>query len=119
MKTIVAVYTGRGLAEPLKKVFDEELPKCRLVNIIDDSLINDVVQAGEVTPEVKKRLFQYFQNGVDMEADVILNTCSSVGEAADIARQFIDVPIVKIDESMAKEAVQNYANIGVLATLPS
>jgi Asp/Glu/hydantoin racemase len=121
MKKVVAVYTGQGLAEPLKKVFNEIIadPNVRLVNIIDDSLISEVVQAGEVTPAVKRRLFQYFQNAVDMEADVILNTCSSVGEVADLARQFINVPIVKIDEMMAKEAVDNYQTIGVLATLPS
>ncbi|GGG00122.1 aspartate/glutamate racemase family protein [Paenibacillus abyssi] len=119
MKTVVAVYTGQGLAEPLKKVFDEKIPGCRLVNIIDDSLISDVVKAGEVTTAVKRRLFQYYQNAVDMNASVILNTCSSVGEVADLARDFIDIPIVKIDELMAKEAVDNYTSIGVIATLPS
>ncbi|WEG11739.1 aspartate/glutamate racemase family protein [Pullulanibacillus sp. KACC 23026] len=117
MKTVVAVYTGQGLAELVKQAFDEALPDCRLINIIDDSLINDVVKAGEVTSPVKKRLFQYYQNGADMNADLILNTCSSVGEVADLARQFIDKPIVKIDESMAKEAVTQYKKIGVLATL--
>lgn len=119
METIVAVYTGQGLDQPLKKIFDEELPECRLINIIDDSLINDVVNAGEVTPAVKKRLLQYFQHGVDMDASVILNTCSSVGEVADIAREIIDVPIVKIDEPMTHEVTENYSTIGVLATLPS
>lgn len=119
MKTVVAVYTGQGLAEPLKKVFTEQLPGVRLVNIIDDSLIADVVKAGEATPAVKRRLFQYYQHAVDMGADVILNTCSSVGEVADIARQFIQTPIVKIDELMAQEAVQHYTKIGVLATLPT
>jgi Asp/Glu/hydantoin racemase len=119
MKTVVAVYTGQGLAEPLKKVFDEKIPGVRLVNIIDDSLISDVVKAGEVTSKVKKRLFQYYQTAVDMDAAVILNTCSSVGEVADLAREFIDIPIVKIDELMATEAVENYASVGVLATLPS
>jgi hypothetical protein len=41
MKTVVAVYTGQGLADPLKAVFKELLPDVRLVNIIDDSLIGD------------------------------------------------------------------------------
>lgn len=119
MKTVVAVYTGQGLADPLKAVFKELLPDCRLVNIIDDSLIGDVVQAGHVPPGVARRLIQYFHHGEEIGADVILNTCSSVGEVADDARRLIGVPIVKIDESMAAAAAVSYDRIAVLATLPS
>ncbi|WP_240420613.1 aspartate/glutamate racemase family protein [Paenibacillus periandrae] len=119
MKTVVAVYTGQGLADPLKAVFKEVLPNVRLVNIIDDSLIGDVVKAGHVPPGVARRLVQYFHHGEEMGADVILNTCSSVGEVADDARRLIGVPIVKIDESMAAKAALSYERIGVLATLPS
>jgi len=42
-----------------------------------------------------------------------------VGEVADLARKFFDIPIVKIDESMASQAVQTAKKIGVLATLPT
>ncbi|OUS73634.1 Asp/Glu/hydantoin racemase [Paenibacillus sp. MY03] len=119
MDTVVAVYTGQGLAEPLKKQFDELLPGVRLVNIIDDSLIAEVVREGEVTPGVKRRLMQYYQHGADLGASIILNTCSSVGEVASDARPFFDIPLVKIDESMAEEAVESYRTIGVVATLPT
>jgi aspartate/glutamate racemase len=119
MKTVVAVYTGQGLADPLKAVFKEVLPDVRLVNIIDDSLIGDVVKAGHVPPAVARRLIQYFHNGEEIGADVILNTCSSVGEVADAARSLIGVPIVKIDEQMAANAAAQYDRIAVLATLPS
>lgn len=117
MKTVVAVYTGQGLADPLKAVFKELLPDCRLVNIIDDSLIGDVVRAGQVPPGVARRLVQYFHHGEELGADVILNTCSSVGEVADAARSLIGVPIVKIDDLMAAKAVAGYERIAVLATL--
>ncbi|MFC4600527.1 aspartate/glutamate racemase family protein [Cohnella hongkongensis] len=118
-KTVAAIYTGQGLAEPLKKVFGELLPDCRLVNIIDDSLIHDVVRAGGVTPQVAGRLLGYYRSAAELGADVILNTCSSVGEAADRARSFVNAPIVKIDEGMAQEAVGLYGRIGVIATLPT
>ncbi|MGG4032933.1 aspartate/glutamate racemase family protein [Paenibacillus cisolokensis] len=118
-KTVVAVYTGQGLAEPLKKVFGELLPDCRLVNIVDDSLIHDVIKAGRVTPQVASRLLSYYRNAADIGADVILNTCSSVGAVVDQARPFIPVPIVKIDELMAREAVARYSRLGVIATLPT
>jgi Asp/Glu/hydantoin racemase len=119
MRTVVAVYTGQGLADPLKAVFKELLPDCRLVNIIDDSLIADVVKAGHIPAGVEKRLTQYYVNGEEIGADVILNTCSSVGEVADKARGLLRTPIVKIDEAMAALAVEQYQSIAVLATLPS
>ncbi|OZB98242.1 aspartate/glutamate racemase family protein [Paenibacillus sp. XY044] len=118
-KTVVAVYTGQGLAEPLKAVFQELLPDCRLVNIIDDSLIGDVVKAGQVPPGVAKRLVQYYRHGEELGADVILNTCSSVGEVADDARGMIGIPIVKIDDGMAEKAVESFRRIAVVATLPT
>ncbi len=119
MKSVVAVYTGQGLADPLNAVFREVLPDVRLVNIIDDSLIGDVVQAGHIPPGVARRLVQYFHHGEELGADVILNTCSSVGEVAEEARKLIGVPIVKIDDAMAAKAAAAYDRVAVLATLPS
>jgi len=119
MKTVAAVYTGQGLSGPLQEVFREVLPGVRLVNIIDDSLIGDVVKAGQIPSTVFRRLVQYYHSGEELGADVILNTCSSVGEVADAARGMIGIPIVKIDDAMAEKAATGYKRIAVLATLPS
>ena len=119
MTTVVAIYTGHGLADPLKALFNEELPEIRLFNIADDSLIQHVIRDGKVTQSVAVRLTQYYKIAVDIGADYILNTCSSVGEVADTARKLFDTPILKIDEPMAIEAVKSYEKIAVLATLPT
>lgn len=119
MTTVVAVYTGHGLADPLQAMFSEHLPGVRLFNIADDSLIQHVIRDGSVTEATALRLIQYYKIAVDIGADYILNTCSSVGEVADAARRFMDTPILKIDEPMAREAICTYRNIGVLATLPT
>ena len=34
-KTIIAIYTGKGLADPLQAVINRTLPDWRLVSIID------------------------------------------------------------------------------------
>jgi len=80
-------------------------------------MIHDVIEAGGVTTAVSRRLVQYYQIAADMGAAVILNTCSSVGEVVDIGRSLIDVPIIRIDEPMAKEAVRRFGAIGVLGTV--
>lgn len=119
MVKVVAVYTGRGLAESIQSIFTELLPECRLVNLIDDSIIFEVIQAGKVSPGIIRRLVQYYQIAADMGADVILNTCSSVGEVVPIGKQLVEVPVVRIDEPMAEKAVRSFQKIGVLATVPT
>ncbi len=119
MKTVVAVHTALAMVEPVKQLFRENLPDVRLINIVDDSLIQDVIQAGKVPEPVRKRLLSYYQAAVDAGANVIFNTCSSVGDVAIEARDSLPVPLVKIDDAMARLAVREYSRIGVMATLPS
>lgn len=117
MKKIVAIYTGQGLAGPLQKLIEQALPSYKLVNIIDDGIIHDVIADKGVSKAVTRRLAKYYQIAAEMGANVILNTCSSIGDAVEIAQPIVDVPIIRIDEQMAKHAAQNYSRIGVIATL--
>ncbi|MFB6320088.1 aspartate/glutamate racemase family protein [Saccharicrinis sp. FJH54] len=119
MKTVVAIHTATTMVEPTKALFAEYLPDVRLINIADDSLIQDVIRANEVPTAVKKRLVSYYNAALDAGADVIFNTCSSVGDVAILARDLLPVPLVKIDDAMAEKAVRKYNKIGVLATLPT
>jgi Asp/Glu/hydantoin racemase len=117
MTTIVVVHTGPVTVQPLKDQFKEQLPDARVINIVDDSLLNDVRSAGHLTPEVTQRMYSYMSNAQAMNADYILNACSSVGEAVDLLRGMIRTPIVKVDEAMALEASRIGTRIGVLATV--
>ncbi len=119
MKTVVAIHTAMPMVEPTRELFAKHLPDVRLINIVDDSLIQDVIEAGEVPPAVEKRLINYYYSSIDAGADVIFNTCSSVGDIALKAKYLFDIPLVKIDDSMAEEAVKRSSSIGVLATLPT
>ena len=119
MKKIIAVYTGQGLAGPLQKAFKEGVQDIEYNNIMDDTLIRDVIRAGGITPAVIRRLTQYFMIAEDMGADLIVNTCSSVREIVDIAQPMIGVPIVKIDDAMGDEVVSGYNSVAVMATIPT
>lgn len=117
MKTVVVVHTGPATVQPIKQQFQLLLPDVRVINLMDDSLLNDVMAAGHLTEAVTGRIFSYMQLGQQMGADVLLNACSSVGEAASTVRAAISIPIVKIDEVMAQQAVDAGARIGVVATV--
>ena len=117
MKTVVVVHTGPATMQPIKQQFEDLLPDVRVVNLMDDSLLNDAITAGHLTEAITGRLFSYMQLGQNMGATVLLNACSSIGEAASAARAAISVPIVKIDDAMAEQAVATGARIGVVATV--
>jgi len=97
----------------------EMLPDVRVVTIVDDSLLSDVLAAGHLTKSVTRRFCQYALAAEDGGADLILSQCSSVGEAVDVARELLRTPILKIDEPMAEEAVTHGPRVVVAATLPT
>jgi Asp/Glu/hydantoin racemase len=117
MTTIVVVHTGPVTVQPIKDQFSAQMVDARVINIVDDSLLNDVRSAGHLTPEVTSRIYSYMSNAQAMGADIILNACSSVGEATDLLRDMIRTPIVKVDEAMAEEASAIGKRIGVVATV--
>ena len=117
MTTIAVIHTGPVTVLPIKNQLSELIADARVINIMDDSLLNDVRTAGHLTPEVASRIYNYMSNAQAMGADIILNACSSVGEATDALRDLIRTPIVKIDESMAEEASAIGSRIGVVATV--
>ena len=67
-KTIAAIYTGKGLADPLQAVINRTLPDWRLVSIIDDQIIGEVKEAGSPTPEIYQRLISYYKAAEAMGA---------------------------------------------------
>jgi len=117
MRTIAAIYTGVALVKPLSDQLKEALPGFRIMNILDDSLIAEIIAEGRLTPAVRRRLYSYYDAAASAGAELILNTCSSIGDAVYSAREFIPVPIVRIDEAMARRAVAEASRIAVLATL--
>jgi hypothetical protein len=108
------------MVDLIKELCAEILPDdVRIISVVDDGIIAEAVAAGGVTPAITKRLISYYQAGVDAGADIVFNTCSSVGEVADLGAKQLSVPLFKIDIPMATKAVEMGNTVGVLATLPT
>ena len=88
-------------------------------NIVDDSLIKDVIAQGSLTPPIAARVVDQVALAERAGADAILVTCSSIGEAVELAARLCRVPVVRVDQAMADRAVAIGGRIGVLATLPT
>lgn len=117
--TIAAVYTARTLVADCSQRIAAAVPGAKIVNLVDDGLIGSVIEEGRVSPASARRLLRLILAAQDAGADLILETCSSVGDIAEAARPFVEAPILRIDEAMALEAVRLYSRIAVLSTLPT
>jgi Asp/Glu/hydantoin racemase len=116
-KSIAIVQTSQVSSVELQQLCAEIMPEVKVFQIIDDSLIDEVVTNGGPTKGVVRRMCTYYQAAQSIGANAILNQCSSVSEAADIAAQTVDIPVVKIDAAMAREAVRLGRRIAVVATV--
>jgi len=74
-------------------------------------------RAGQLRKITIRRVVEMVGSAVDAGADAVLVTCSSIGPAVTLAQQLFDVPVLRIDEAMAEEAVRKANIVGVLATL--
>jgi Asp/Glu/hydantoin racemase len=93
------------------------LPGVKTFNIVDDSLIKDTIACGKLTPVTSRRVVNYAGSAQDAGADFILFTCSSIGPAVEMAASLTKVPVLRVDQPMADNAVQTGRIIGVIATL--
>lgn len=118
-KKVVVINTSFVSVNDLKDLFNEIIPSVKMINIVDESLLADVLENGKMTKNIVSRICVYAKEAEAMGADIILNQCSSVGEAVDVARNLINIPYIKIDEPMAEEAVKIGGNISVIATVPT
>lgn len=123
MKTLALIHTvdwyKKVITTPFVGPWLEANPGFRVFNIMDDSLLCESLACGEAPPAVIKRLQFYVLAAESMGADVAMITCTTVGEASRIARQYASIPVFNIDEPMAREAVRLGTRIGIVATVPT
>lgn len=118
-KKVVLIHTSPVSLNDLKDLFHELIPDVEMVNIIDDSLLEEVKSHGGLTPAIISRMCSYVSIANTMNPDLIFNQCSSVGEAFELARKQVSCKTLRIDEPMAEEAVRLGSRIGVVATVAS
>jgi Asp/Glu/hydantoin racemase len=118
-KTLGLIHTSATLVPVFQQLCNQLLPGIQVFNIVDDSLIKDVIAKGELTAHTARRVVDYVGSAESAGADFILVTCSSIGAAVEAAAELTSVPVLRVDQPMADLAVQTGTRIGVIATLPT
>lgn len=99
--------------------YRESAPDLRITNLVDDGILGLLAEKNVAAALDRLRdMLSSAQRGY--QARAILIACSSVPRRMVAAlREGSEIPIVKIDEPMARRAIEAGSRIGVMATLPS
>lgn len=123
MKTLALIHTvnwyNKSIIDPFVTPWLKQNPDVRVFNIMDDSLLCESLAHDGATRSVLKRIQFYVLAAEAMGADVVMSTCTTVGEAVCAARYYVSIPMFNIDEPMAREAVQQGRRMGIIATVPT
>jgi Asp/Glu/hydantoin racemase len=119
-KQIAFIHTSPSVIPTFKSLADELIgPRGKVFNMVDESLLCDIIGHGCCPPATAKRLVGHVLAAEQAGAEIILVTCSSLGRAVEASRLLVASKVLRVDEPMAERAVARGKRIGVIATLPS
>jgi len=111
------LHTSLVLVEPVRHLAQRLLPGIPTFHVVDESLLQEILQAGELTLGVVRRIGRLAVNAEEAGAGLIVLTCSSASPAVAPLQAVLRIPFLAIDEAMAERAVATAERIGVVATV--
>lgn len=118
MRRVAILHTTPVTVDLIATVADEELPGVQLQHLLDDRMLADLREAqGRPEAALGRRVMLLLRIAQEARADAALSACSSIGELVEACRPFVGMPVLRIDEPMAREAVARGQRIGVVATV--
>jgi Asp/Glu/hydantoin racemase len=112
------LHTGAVVIPPVMELMRRYLPDAVPINYLDDRIVADLADP-PVAESVPARVVGLARAAADAGATAIMLTCSSISQLAAPTAATVGVPVLRIDEAMADEAVRTGSAIVVLATLPT
>jgi len=116
-QTLALIHTSPTLTPVFRTLCTTEMPDVEVFHMVDESLIQDTIRAGRLRGVTVRRLLGQIESAEAAGADAVLVTCSSIGPGVALAKSLFEMPVIRIDEAMAEEAIQMGRRIGVAATL--
>ena len=109
------VHAAMLLLERVRSEMGSQQPHVDCFHILNEALMQDL-ERGEHRSLVYRHTVLQLVLAADTLTDLVVLTCPPLAPAADIARHVCTVPIIKIDDAMAAEAVRTGRRISVLCT---
>ncbi|WP_201004010.1 aspartate/glutamate racemase family protein [Paenibacillus glycanilyticus] len=113
------VHATLNSVQPINEAFREVAPDVKVLNFLDESLIEDLNQQGIVTTDLINRLADLIGKAEKSKVDGILLTCSSFSANVPELKSLFRVPLLSADYAMLEQAIEEGSRIGVIATVPA
>ncbi|WP_404987949.1 aspartate/glutamate racemase family protein [Clostridium culturomicium] len=120
MKTVALIHTVKSVSNTFEEKLRAEIKEdIKVSNLLDDFLSNNANELGEFTIDNRNRLFLDMKTQELTGADVIVTTCSTLTPVVEMIRPFMKIPVIAIDDAMAKMGVTFGKRVLVMATAQS
>lgn len=128
MKRLVLLHTVMPLVAVFDRLAKELLPGVQVFHVLDEPCL-EKIRLHNLQTQTEQRAEDVFQGEIssilmrhvttaqDIQADALLVTCSTVSPYVDLIST--PLPVVRIDEAMITQAVDQARRVGVLATNPT
>ena len=113
---IYLIHAADVAMPPIVASFRANWPQARIVNLLEDGLMNDLAADGRLTAAMTERFVQIGHYCVKAAADAILFTCSAFGPAIEECRRHVAIPVLKPNEAMYEQLVARSGTVSLLAT---
>ena len=97
-RQIAFIHTSPSMIPVFKSLSDELLKGLKPFNMVDESLLCDIIAQGTCPPATAKRLVNHVLGADEAGADFILVTCSSTGRADEASRALVKATVLRVDE---------------------
>ncbi|MET0888405.1 MAG: hypothetical protein ABWX92_18365 [Mycetocola sp.] len=116
---LIAVISGVAAAiPPATRALSEALPQADLWNLLDDRLIADATEKGQVSVELAGRMMRLIEHAKREQADAVLMTCSMYGFLAPDASARFGIPVHGPDDAAFHQVVvRGYESIHLVSSV--
>jgi hypothetical protein len=116
---LTLLHTSPVHVPTFSALFNELAPEILVQHQIDERLLQEACNAGEITPHLRQRIGAILEVAFQAESRLVLCTCSTIGGCAEQLGAQLARPVLRVDRAMAERAVALGERIVVLAALKS
>jgi aspartate/glutamate racemase len=115
---IALIHALAHSVAPINDAMARDWPQARRMNLLDDSLSEDLAASTHGLDDAMQRRFSALARyAVDCGCDAILFTCSAFGPCIEqVAREHPSMPVLKPNEAMIEDVCAISRRIGLVAT---
>jgi Asp/Glu/hydantoin racemase len=116
MTRVALLHTAPVVIPTFTELASTFLPGIEIQHLLDDRIVADLKQ-GVDSGQIAARLTALGEAAKAAGASAVVFTCSSISGHAAALAEHLQVPVYRIDEAMADEAVGSGPRVSVIATL--